>query len=103
MIRIHQVDMGGDDYGLVEERPVSTLYERLVAELDHALRARGRDEMVAAVRAVVELHKPVTFWRPWAGEPPCCTVCAEHPLWPCSTIRTLAEALGVSVEGEDHG
>lgn len=57
--------------------------------------------MVAALRAVVELHKPVVFWRPWANEPHRCAVCPdptideEHALWPCSTVQTITRELGV--------
>lgn len=91
---------------------MSTLHEQLVAELDHARRARGRDEMVAALRVVVELHKPVTFWRPWGDEPPSCQACkpikvdriddagtwtedSQPAPWPCSTIQAIARELGV--------
>lgn len=87
---------------------MTTLHERLVAELAHARRARGRDEMVAAVRAVVELHRPVTFWRPYSEPQQCFSCRTDRPGtgtvdWPCSTIRTIAETLGVPIEGDDRG
>jgi hypothetical protein len=71
---------------------VSDLHEQLLAELDHARRARGRDEMVAALRAVVKRHAPIISLITGAivgcqdnyGEP-----------WPCSTIQVIARELGV--------
>jgi hypothetical protein len=58
----------------------------------------------AALRAVVELHKPVTFWRPWSGEPTACEHCsmllqaagAPDPVpYPCLTVVEIARELGV--------
>ena len=64
---------------------------------DDALAAR------AALRAVVELHEPCTFLRRPLAAPICETCSGDDDLhdepWPCSTIRTIAEALGVT-EGD---
>lgn len=83
------------------------LHRALLAEMDHARRARGRDEMVAALRAVVELHAPGAemvgdrlAWHSCQG----CDAGAyaeEAAAWPCSSIRTIAEALGVT-EGDPN-
>lgn len=56
---------------------------------------------IAALRAVLDLHRPLND----LGNPPC-TVClgedvdgeAVLVLYPCPTVRVIAEALGVSDE-----
>jgi hypothetical protein len=54
-----------------------------------------------ALRAVVELHKPVPYWEHKPDEWLVCKGCdlsgydAENPPWPCSTIQAIAEALGI--------
>lgn len=93
---------------------MSTLYERLAAKVaeftDDPPRCAGDrpwfcggddyELAVAAVRAVVELHKP----EPTHPGPLSTLVChgceldgydAEHPPWPCWTITAIAEALGI--------
>ena len=45
--------------------------------------------LIAALRAVLELHQPV----PYAQGPDYCDEC-EHPA-PCPTVKAIAEALGV--------
>lgn len=78
---------------------MSDLHERLLHRLEGA--APDHEERVeAAVRAVVELHKP----EPTHPGPLSTLVChgceldgydAEHPPWPCWTIKAIAAALGV--------
>ena len=48
--------------------------------------------LVAALRAVLDLHKPYEQCR----EPGCCRYCegCEHE-WPCPTVRAINAALGV--------
>jgi hypothetical protein len=95
---------------------VSGLHERLVADLDEFDRLLvHKIRPVNALRAVVELHAPRPCSR---GSELCfhsdehfkCTLCgsawdvgAVGEAWPCSTIRTIAEALGVTTEGDDRG
>lgn len=78
---------------------MSTLHERLAAELTDlytTVPAALPWNLIDAVRAVVELHAP----RQFDGRP-CCYGCdrgesAEGPpLWPCRTIDSIADALGV--------
>lgn len=80
--------------------PFATLHERIVAHLDEVDRllvtpVRGYQ----ALRAVVELHAPVTFWRPWADEPPACKSCrsatGEPVAYPCAEAQAIARELGV--------
>jgi len=84
---------------------VSTLHERLIAATSPLTVAEERtpEELAAALRAVVELHAPVTYWRPWVGEPPSCQEClgplGDHVAWPCSTIQAIALELGVDGDG----
>jgi hypothetical protein len=87
----------------VEERPVSTLHERLLdhlRDLDVVLDEDRYDmtEPVAALRAVVELHAPAS------DQPQLCRTCwnegaEDYHGWPCSTIQAIARELGV----DDHG
>lgn len=56
-----------------------------------------------ALRAAVELHRPGDG-RDTAPE--CCSVCADEgdpysglAVWPCKTIRAVAEVLGVDLDG----
>jgi hypothetical protein len=60
------------------------------------------NQALAALRAVVELHKPVDAY----GAPFChgcdkAHATQEEPAWPCATIRTIARELGINAE-EDH-
>lgn len=98
---------------------MSTLHARLLAELDSFDRILvHRVRFNVALRAVVELHKPVEETAYSAGLPVkvwicwhCASLChsgsglsCDDPrdgAYPCADIRTIAEALGVSVEG-DH-
>jgi len=70
---------------------VTDLHTRIVAELDrldlHRLTTLGK-----VADAVVKLHPPRRF-----GGLIWCEPCAAQQ--PCSTIRTIAEQLSVSVEG----
>jgi hypothetical protein len=82
---------------------VADLYGRLLARVTNTPAPRMRAE--DAVQAVLELHKPRE------GR---CTECVEYcecpdehvcthgnVAWPCSTIRAVARALGVTIiEGE---
>jgi hypothetical protein len=59
--------------------------------------------LIAAVQAVLELHKP----QPCAEE--CCTWCVECDRipkqfvpWPCETVRAIARALDVPIEGDQQ-
>jgi hypothetical protein len=86
------------------------LHERLLAELDrldpHRLTTLGK-----VADAVVKLHAPSdtypnsTIRIGWTA---CCGCeCSgyewEYPDYPCSTICTIAEALGVPLEAENRG
>lgn len=65
----------------------------------------GAGPAIDALRAVLELHKPQDIYP--SGGPtgrPLCFGCdfdgydAEHPEWPCQTVRVIAAALGVSAD-----
>jgi len=77
------------------------LPEKLLAELDHARRARGRDEMVAALRTVVERHAPTSVGSP---EMPACSGCSRRSpyggwiswvAFPCGELQAIARELWV--------
>jgi hypothetical protein len=58
------------------------------------------EALVGALRAVVELHRPITC------RPPVCSASTpddgprpDTPRWPCKTIRAVAEVLGVDLDG----
>ena len=60
----------------------------------------------AAVKAVLELHKPETYTPPARFELPDEIVCGGcwHSIggrspWPCSTVKVIASALGVVADG----
>lgn len=82
-----------------------TLHAQLLAELDrhdpHRLLTLGK-----ALRAVVELHAPVTFWRPWANEPAACKTCRDGDglpvAHPCAEVQAIARELGIEA-GEGRG
>jgi hypothetical protein len=73
---------------------VSTLHEKLLAELDPAVPwDADRDERAyAALRAVVELHAEAP--NSWGS---CAECYSSEGLvgWPCSTIQAIARELGV--------
>lgn len=83
------------------------LYRALVTELDPATPwDSDRDEHVyAALRAVVELHAPQQLFEGALVRCACGSdgyMAQDGAPWPCSTIRTIAEALGIT-EGDDRG
>jgi hypothetical protein len=70
---------------------VSTLHERLLRRLDG--QRLSAPKLCAAVRAVVELHKPTDI----GGGLAICEECDGR--WaPCSTIKIIAAQLGVEIE-----
>lgn len=85
-----------------------TLHTRLLAELAGF---EDSDPPDRALRAVVALHAPQETFpgsTTRIGYTACCGCDVEgyeweYPEWPCSTIRTIAEALGVPLEAENRG
>lgn len=80
--------------------------QALHAELVGRLCAPGWEQCADAARAVLELHKPQDVYP--SGRPTGQTLCfgcdvegfgAEHPEWPCSTVKVIGAALGVSTDG----
>lgn len=105
---------------------MSTLHARLLAELDaertldYCHECAQARQAQAALRAVVELHAPVKLRIYSAGVPVevavcdhCASLChsrsglgCDEPrdgAYPCEDIRTIAEQLGVTTEGDDRG
>lgn len=102
------------------------LYERLLAKVaaftDDPPRCTGDrpwfcgaddyELAVAAVRAVLELHKPAPCLRPCSlrHEHVTCRWCKSSwrdalpvpPFWPCDTVRAVARALDIEI-GDQHG
>lgn len=80
---------------------MSDLYERLLAEvesLEDAIPQPGGT--CEALRAVLELHKPTERTWSWGAVDIECDGCAhDAPSWPCETVRAIARALGVEVDG----
>jgi hypothetical protein len=82
---------------------VSTLHEKLLAELDSYERAMPQPgNLIDALRAVVELHAPTEDRigdRLVRFECQGCDTGGgydwEYPRWPCSTIQAIARELGV--------
>ena len=57
----------------------------------HMLVGKDVPEMLAALRAVLDLHKPYDD----CGEPLCCRGCDVCGYgWPCDTVRAVKAALG---------
>lgn len=96
---------------------MSDLHARLLAEIQmHDDDAEGFSTvptLTAALRAVVELHTPFQRSMLTAACRACSTPVHTQPgrytavvNWPCSTIRVVAEALGVNdqelIEKEQH-
>jgi hypothetical protein len=84
------------------------LHQRLLAGLDltSPLRVALTGDVYRALRAVVELHAPVTHYPGSdvsVGFRPQCFGCeidgydAEHPEWPCGTVKAIARELGIEV------
>lgn len=88
----------------------SDLHRRLLVRCDpswYGLRDNPPPTF-AALRAVVELHTPGPICEPMEPDDP--VVCTLHTIhcddggmthcedWPCSTIRVIAEQLGVPIE-----
>jgi hypothetical protein len=76
---------------------VSTLHERLLVVIGQHGGPLGTG---AALRAVVELHRPVSFWRPYPDPEQCYSCRSDRSdtgtvTWPCSTIQAIARELGV--------
>lgn len=83
------------------------LHERLLA-------ATIDPHAVEALRAVVELHAPQMIYPSGGsvGKVPLCFGCelgghgAEHPEWPCGTVKVIARELQVNLAvgfGETYG
>lgn len=86
---------------------MSDLYARLLARCDARIQdieelGEQGDGMVNVVRAVLELHKPEPYSALTPDGYQVCTGCDgdgyewERPASPCSTIRVIADALGVT-------
>lgn len=74
-----------------------SLHQRLLDAIEHYEGAMGTRTLVAALRAVVELHAPVEDGfaaRRWID----CRGCdsqGEPADWPCSTVRAIAREFGI--------
>lgn len=66
---------------------MAELHEQLLARVHRGGRLGG------AVLAVLALHKP--WIREGHTEPEFCEHCPTEEAWPCSTVRAVAEALGI--------
>lgn len=78
------------------------LHQQLLDRIDAVSGPPSYPRLGKALRAVVELHKPV----PRFDHTPDWLVChgcdmdgydAEHPPWPCSTVQAIARELGIEV------
>lgn len=85
---------------------MNELYERLLAA-SKPLMAGERYSVarlagpLTALRAVLELHHPDDI------EPLSCVECSENNVdlfvdWPCETVRAIARALDVPIEGDQQ-
>lgn len=71
---------------------MSTLHEQLLALAETPVRGPETRRLNALI-AAIKLHAPDQSW--WCN--------GDDAPWPCSTIRTIAEALGVPLEAENRG
>lgn len=72
-----------------------SLHQRLLDAIEHYEGAMGTRTLVAALRAVVELHAPARY------QPEICGNEVGNARWPCETIQAIARELGI--EEADHG
>ena len=91
----------GDRIGTYVTRPdlagVAREWSLTWSDADAEFIAASRTDLpalLAAVEAVMALHKRLTFPDDGIGEPTACGHC-DNETWPCPTIRALAAALGV--------
>lgn len=86
---------------------MADLHQQLLDWINTAERAVAEDSyptgilLAAALRAVVELHGPQT--SRFEDEPTECAACSPGDrystvAYPCSTVRAIAEQLGVETE-----
>lgn len=73
---------------------MSTLHERL---LDEVPGPPSGGDYAAALRAVVELHREYVSLSNPIRPTGLCDECDPSEDYPCTTIRTIAEALGVEI------
>lgn len=87
------------------------LHQRLLALVGEYRTSADADDYpvrfpLDALRAVVELHAPVTHYPGGdvsVGPRPQCFGCeidgwdAEHPEWPCETVKTIVRELGIEL------
>jgi hypothetical protein len=74
--------------------PIHEALIKFIDEYEAAVYQCG--DLPAALRAVVELHRPVYDWNPAGVEFAACDVCGFGvDGYPCETIRSIAASLGV--------
>ena len=69
-------------------------HDELLAKINYDIEGNPYDEYMQALRAVVELHKPVTDRLPFCSE--CVTIHQGEPdviNYPCPTIQAIQEKL----------
>jgi hypothetical protein len=76
---------------------MSLHHQRLLDTIARYEGAMGTRLLVAALRAVVELHAPSPGGE-WAVR---CLACPAPQPWPCSTVQAIAREL--EIEATDHG
>ena len=76
-----------------DERGVPTLTGFSIPDLSNVIRT-DLPALLAAVEAVMALHKCLTFPDDGIGEPTACGHC-DNETWPCPTVRALTDALEV--------
>jgi hypothetical protein len=65
-------------------------HDELIAKIEYDIEGNPYDEYMSALRAVVELHKPVeTYERVICNE---CSATFSR-LWPCPTIQDIEKNL----------
>ena len=76
-----------------DERGVPTLTGFSIPDLSNVIRT-DLPALLAAVEAVMALHKCLTFPDDGIGEPTACGHC-DNETWPCPTVRDITAALEV--------
>lgn len=77
------------------EEQVRAGRQRAHTALERATDALGRlRALPGALGAVARLHVPAgSEWDRWACEG--CEGCCDRPAWPCATVETIADELGI--------
>jgi len=67
-------------------------HDELLAKINYDIEGNPYDEYMSAIRAVVELHKPIKYRTPLKIRTGC-NVCENNLRYPCETIQAIEKEL----------